>query len=104
MSDNEAYYDKEIAPLLKDVAQKLEARGMPFIAFVGHGKDTFTTRYVKDFTNPAIRLALYLSKTLANVDALFMAIERDAEEYGDNSIYLYKLKHYAKLIREGLSA
>ena len=102
--DNEAFYDADVAPVLADLAKKCQSRGMPLIAMVGNQGDTYCTRYMTDFKNCAMRIAYYVSKTRDNVDALFMAIEKDAEKYGgDNSIYLWKLRHYRKLIDEGLN-
>ena len=97
--ENEAFYDKEIAPALAELSKKCFDRGFPFLAVFGNKSDTYATNSIdlnKD--SAAMRLIYYAIKCHGNVDALFMNIEKDAEKFGDNSVYLWQLKHYRKLL------
>lgn len=101
-SENEKFYDEHIAPVLAELAKKCHEKNMPFLAMVGDQKDNFTTKYVNDWQNPAIRIAYYALKCQGNIDALMMMVEQDAVKYGgDNSIYLHNLKHYRDIINRG---
>lgn len=97
--DNEEFYDKHIAPVLADLAKKCHERNMPFLTAVGDAKSIYSTIYVQDRQNPAVRLVLYALNARGNVDSLFMNVEKDAEKHGDNSMYLWQLRHYRKMIR-----
>lgn len=41
MSENEDFYDKEIAPALLDLANKCAERGMHFVAQIEYDPDSF---------------------------------------------------------------
>jgi len=101
MNPNEQFYDEHVAPVLADLAKKCNERDMPFLCMVGNQKDNYTTKFIGDWQNPAVRLAFYALKCQGNTDLLIMALERDAEEYGDNSLYLANLRHYKEIIRKG---
>lgn len=96
--ENEKFYDENIAPELARLANLCGDIGMSFIAMVANEKDSYCTKYMAKFDNPSARIAAYANEAKGNVDILFMKIEKDAEKYGDNSIYLYKLRHYKDLI------
>lgn len=93
MSDaSEAFYDTEIAPALKGIAERCKANGLNFLAVV-EWEPGELGRTV-NFTPPVglgIRLADVAAASNGNVDGLIIAIMRYAREHGHNSICLSTL-------------
>jgi hypothetical protein len=89
MSEREEYYDRVIAPALKELAADCKANGLSFLAVVEwepgeHGRTA-------NFSPPVglgIRLADVAAQANGNVDGLILAIMRYARENGHNSACL----------------
>lgn len=92
----EAWYDAEIVAPLNEIAKKCQERGVAFVAGVFYGGDEAVgiTRVLPDPSPMTARWAHYAMQTHRNIDALFNAIRRDAEEHNVNmasSVYAYLL-------------
>lgn len=104
ITNQEEFYDREIAPVLAELAKKCQEKNISFCASVeydpehmGRGKTEFqaATKPVLEVSCAQI-LVHYAARCNGNVDALFMAIEKWAAEHGHNSIYLSSLENYRK--------
>ncbi|MGH7240986.1 MAG: hypothetical protein ACREGB_01680 [Candidatus Saccharimonadales bacterium] len=99
----EEFYDKAIAPLLLKLADMCKENGMSMVACVGNDADTYCTRGFSDGNlNPSMRIVTYGSRCNGNLDILMMAIEKDAEKHGHNSVYLSFIEQYRKMVRSGV--
>ena len=86
---SEQFYDDEIAPVLMELAQKCEARGMSFIALCEFAQfEHGHTMTVREGASATTRIVRYAMETHGNVDLLVKALREDGKEHGHNSAYL----------------
>lgn len=102
MTNNEAFYDKEIAPKLRELAEACEARGMAFVAMVeydpGESGETYTLP-----KNAGIKstLAYFAVKCHGNIDTLVLAASKHASQHGHSSMVLSRMGVPTTPPREG---
>jgi hypothetical protein len=95
---NEEIYDTEIAPQLLNISVRCRELKMPFVASVEYergksGRTEFCPNLNGDERPSTKQLFVhYAARCNGNVDALIMAIIKDAEKYGHGSMYLHMLK------------
>lgn len=90
--EREAFYDAEIAPALRDLAQRSQANGLSFLAVVEwepgeHGR----TFYQSPPAGLGIRLAEVAAQANGNADSLIMALMKHGHEHGHSSACLAML-------------
>lgn len=83
MSENEEFYDKEIAPALLELCKKCEERGIGFIAQVEYQPGDFgrTANVPKD-AHMAMKMLHMCALARDNVDAYVIGLGRYAQENG----------------------
>jgi len=91
-STTEEWYDAEIAPRLKELADKCGAKGLAFVAVVeyapGERGETFV---LPEGTGLAMIMLQHCAKMGANIDGFIMGLKEYAAEKGIDtgaSIYL----------------
>lgn len=92
MTDNEKWYDEEIAPALLAIGKKLEDRGMSMIATVEYNPDERGSTFVlsKDATLP-MHILRIAAQAGWNFDSLAMGVLRFCKARGistDASMFL----------------
>lgn len=77
MAGNEEWYDKEIAPILLELANKCGDRGMAFVSVVEYeaGKRSQTTR-LPDGSGLAMVMLNHCAKMGENVDGYVLGLKR----------------------------
>lgn len=90
-SENEIFYDEEIAPVMRELCEKCHKRGMPFVAAVEYDSAMLggygSTTQAKQGMSMAMEIIYQAIYCRGNVDILFEKIIKLA---GDNhtSVYL----------------
>lgn len=94
---NEEFYDKEIAPKLKELCDLCMKREMAFVASVefdapngGRGRTEFQPKDEGDRLSAAQRIVHWAARCNGNIDSFFIACDRHGREHGHSSIYLHK--------------
>lgn len=91
-SENERYYDDEMAPKLLALMEECRARGMSILATVeydsGNLGSTIMLQPVCCFAMALVQLATVCE---GNVDSLMLAVARHARLHGHNSFVLARL-------------
>lgn len=91
-SDGEAWYDAEIAPVLAELGQKIQDRGMSIVAVVEYAPGERGATYaIAEDAGLEMRMLHRCSATAPNVDAYIIGLRRYCNENGiktDASIYL----------------
>jgi hypothetical protein len=92
MNDNEKWYDKEIAPKLKEISRRCEEKGVAFVATVEYEPGERGSTYIipKD-AGLAMIMLRHCSKMGENVDGYIIGLKKYALEHGidiSGSIYL----------------
>ena len=87
------FYDDEVAPLLLALAEKCQARGMPFLAMVewrnaDDEPESGETVTLGPRPSSKAMLAGMGIRARGNIDALVMAASRHAEKHGHESVVL----------------
>ena len=83
VSDDEAWYDAEIAPALADLAKRCQERGMAFVAVVEYKPgDHAGTYMVGDDAGLALHMVSLCSRTAPNVDAYVMNLRKHCKAKG----------------------
>src|SRR6185312_11881682 len=103
MSDAEAFYDKEIAPRLLEIAEQCKGNGMSLVAVVefevGEVGLTLQTAGI-DACGPQFRLAAHGARCFGNADKLISYLldddKKHADENGSRSMFLRQLARGAK--------
>lgn len=91
--EREDFYDREVAPVLLELARKCEGSGMSFLAMVEWAPDeTGQTMSVRDNASIALRMALWAMQAKGNADALITQMQKHGKEHGHNSVYLHLLE------------
>ena len=96
MSKREEFYDREIAPALKALAEKCEGADFSMIAVVEwqHGS-TGSTMTVRTGSGIALKLVFWAAQASGNADKLIARMLQSAKEHGHNSVYLHMLELWA---------
>lgn len=88
-SDNEKFYDEEIALKLLELARQCHARGMSFVANVEYDPgETASTVQLTESAGFKLRLTAWAARCHGNVDSLWNVIVKHARQHGHNSVYL----------------
>jgi len=91
----EAFFDKEIAPKLLEVAKLCEAAGLAFASIVEFDLEEHNTAItvapMPAGAGAAMRIAGYGMQCQGNVDELIMALQKDGQKHGHNSVVLATL-------------
>jgi hypothetical protein len=82
-TENEAWYDAEIAPALAALAIRCQERGMSFIATVeyDHGERAGTYYLIED-VGLEMQMQYYCAMTVPSVDAYIMHLIRHCQREG----------------------
>lgn len=95
---NEEIYDAEIAPELLKLMKRCEELGFAFVANVEWevgetGRTEFCPATDATGTRPSAKQLLvhYAARCHGNIDAMLMAVVKDAARYGHSSMYLKML-------------
>lgn len=90
--EREAFYDREIAPLLLELANKCQANDMSLVASVEWepGK-AGRTMSVRDTAGIALNMVRWAAEAQGNADSLILRMKKHGEEYGHNSMCLHML-------------
>ena len=90
---SEAFYDREIAPALMELANKCEAEGLSLVAMCEFApNDTGMTLTVREGAGVKLRLASWAIQAAGNADALIGKMLNAGVEHGHNSVYLTMLE------------
>ena len=85
----EEFYDREIAPVLAQLAKKCEAEGLSFVAMCEFGpNETGSTFSIRKDVGVELTMARLAMTALGNADRLIGTLRRYSEEYGHNSVML----------------
>ena len=90
-SDNERWYDDEIAPLLLEIARKCDAKGVPFLAAVEYAPGDRGKTFVNPTESLAMTMLSHCCKMGTNIDGYLIGIQRYCHENNvdtSQSIYL----------------
>jgi hypothetical protein len=93
-SENERFYDAEIAPALREIGKRCTDRGMSLIASVQFDEgsaDRGSTFYLSPNPNLAMIMLRFCAKAGENVDRFMISLARYCHEKGidtSESIYL----------------
>jgi hypothetical protein len=91
--EREAFYDREIAPTLMELASKCDANGMSFLAKVEWAPDEGgSTMSVRDDASVSLRMVWWAMQACGNADTLIWAMQRWGREHSHNSICLTMLE------------
>jgi hypothetical protein len=90
--EREDFYDREVAPVLMDIAKKCQDNGLSITAMVewDHG-ETGRTAALTAEAGFGIRMAQAAMQSVGNVDSLIGAIMGYAKDHGHSSVYLKML-------------
>lgn len=96
-SEQEKFYDNEIAPKLLILAKQCKAKGLSFVAQVSRdtaekGDDFIGVTAVSGNGGVARWLAVTAADSRGNIDTLLTALCRKAREVGHSSVYLRSLE------------
>lgn len=94
-TENEKFYDEQIAPVLLELARKCKERGMAFLASVeydpltmGRGRTDYMPVDEADKLSAAQRIVHWAARCDGNIDKFFVACDLHGKEHGHSSIYL----------------
>lgn len=91
---SEAFYDREIAPTLMELAKKCEAEGLSLVAMVEFEPgDTGSTYTVREHAGASLQLARMAMQAGGNADELIGAMLRYGREKGHNSGFLRMIEN-----------
>jgi hypothetical protein len=97
MAEREDFYDREIAPVLLELAKKCEDRGLSFIAMAEwEPGETGRTMSVREGASINLRMALWAMQAQGNADSLILAMKRHGQDHGHNSMCLAMLDRTAQ--------
>jgi hypothetical protein len=93
--DQEKFYDDEIAPDLRRIAEYCAKRGMSFAAAVQFADEGLgSTVKLAAAAHPCLRMTAYAARSKGNADALIWSIQKDGREHGHNSVCLQILERH----------
>lgn len=97
ISENEAWYDAEIAPVLADLAKRCNERGMSFIATVEYDEGKRGgTYYLTEDADLSMRMVYLCSRSAPNVDSFLINLTRHCVEKGIDIGQSMFLKRFSK--------
>lgn len=83
MSENEAWYDKEIAPKLRELAAACHAREMSFLACVEYEPSSRAgTYWLTENAGLEMTMIKHCATTAPNIDSYVIGLARYCEERG----------------------
>jgi len=83
MSENEEWYDREIAPKLKELCEACAAHGMSFLSAVEYAPNKLAQTYqVKSDAGLEYVMLQYCARTVPNVDSYMIGLIRHCREKG----------------------
>jgi len=92
MDNREEFYDREIAPALRKLAERCAAQGMSFAAAVQFAdQGVGSTVMLTEAPDPTLRLTAFAARCKGNADLLLGWIEEDARKHGHSSVYMARL-------------
>ena len=84
-TEDEAWYDAEIAPALAALAKRCHERGMAFLALVEYQPgDRGSTCYMTDDAGLEMRMLRMAAATVPNVDRYILALRKHCKERGQD--------------------
>lgn len=87
--ERETFYDREIAPVLLQLARKCQDNGLSIVAMVEwEPGETGRTAALAADSGFGIRMAETAMRSVGNVDNLIMALMKYGEEHGRSSVFL----------------
>ena len=96
VNEREQYYDEQIAPRLREIAELCKAKDMPMLAAVYfNGEDSGVTQVPPDkpLDHPPWFLLMCAWKARGNIDAMCMSLARTVPVERDGSIALRTFRH-----------
>jgi hypothetical protein len=85
VSEDEAWYDAEIAPALADLAKRCHERGMAFLAVVEYQPgDRARTVFMTEDAGLAMQMVNLAAATVPNVDCYVMNLRKLCKERGQD--------------------
>lgn len=85
VSEDEAWYDAEIAPALAGLAKRCHERGMAFLAVVEYQPgDRARTLYMTEHANLAMQMVNLCAATVPNVDCYIMNLRKHCKAVGQD--------------------
>ena len=89
---SEAFYDREVAPVLLELARKCEAEGLSLVASCEFGpNETGMTLTVREGAGIELLLASFAIQAAGNADVLIGKMAEHGRDHGHNSVYLTML-------------
>jgi hypothetical protein len=89
-SDNEIFYDEEIAPRLRELGKMCEEREMSLVADVEFSPgNTASTRYMQADAGFKMQLSYMASKAAGNDDALVLGIYKTMKKTSQIGVSIY---------------
>lgn len=83
MSENEEWYDREIAPKLRELAEACHARGMSFLACVEYEPGSRAgTYWLTEDAGLEMTMVKHCATTAPNIDGYVIGLARHCEEKG----------------------
>ena len=93
MIDQEKFYDVEIAPELRRMADRCSEHGMSFVAAVQFANESIgSTVKLSEAAHPCLRMTAYAARSNGNADTLIWALQKDGRDHGHNSVCLQMLE------------
>jgi hypothetical protein len=90
--EREAFYDREIAPVLLELGRKCQDNGLSLVAVVEWAPgDTGRTANICEGAGIGLRMTHMAAQAAGNADALIMALMKHGREHGHNSMCLHQL-------------
>jgi len=94
VSEDEAWYDAEIAPALAALAKRCHERGMSFIASVEYQPgDRGATYYLTEDAGTAMRMLHLCAQTVPNVDSYVINLKKWAKLNGVDTSSSWVMTH-----------
>lgn len=91
--EREDFYDREVAPVLMEIAKKCQDNGLSIAAMVEwEPGETGRTAALSADAGFGIRMTEAAMQARGNVDSLIFAIQKYAKTHGRNSICLHLLE------------
>ena len=91
--EREQFYDRDVAPVLLDLAKKCEANGLSIAAMVEWApNETGRTAALAAGSGVGIRMAEVAMRSRGNVDDLIFALMKYGKEHGHTSVCLMILE------------
>lgn len=90
-SPDEVFYDQEVAPALKAIGEKCQARGLPFASLVEFGTRFGVTAWRPEEGSASFNMVIAAIGARGNIDGLLLEVIREARKKGHSSAFLAQL-------------